>query len=547
MLQVDDADKKGSKYDREYNDYNSRGGDPAQFKKSQFQSNLPPRFQKQIIDRHDKPSAPTSASSASSAYPSSAKNVPFTQQFDPRYIYQQQQSQYKQQQAPQRRNMSLSQSSSDDNRRDSRDANSGSYRRRQESEDDDTRLAKPKSGVATIARSMSDSSQRSDDKQSDHNRSDKSTSREYLSGGVCWAEVCDNDKQSTDTKRRVSECSQQSDDQPKHILQRHKPLDLTKKVDEQLESVADKKTVLESPPPKSWADCVDQSDNQKKDKDVKEVKESVDKKSLESIPEKQITQVEKIVITSGNKSDSKLSKEDDRKRSSGSRFDATRDARPASGAPRSERGGYSTFPQRGNRDSRDARDTRDGNWNRRGGNSAGTYRTGRYGNQEYYSDSDYSEDEGDDGYGRRNGSKSGRKDSARGSRSGYYSGNQGLKEGFSPRGEPSRRGRGAAAGAAFGGRTQSTAAPVKGYGPASAKSPFGSNDEKSEKKDGKETQSDEDRTKLSQKALADGLINKVQKESTAQKIAGDKLPHSTDTKDDRVSHIIHFTIPKALS
>lgn len=423
--------------------------------------------------------------------------------------------------------------------RDSRDANSGSYRRRQESEDDDTRLTKPKSGAATIARSMSDSSQRSDDKTSDHNRSDKSTSREYLGGGVCWAEVCENEKKATsDSKRRVSECSQQSDDQPKHILQRHKPLELAKKVEEQTDAVADKKTVLESPPPKSWADCVDQSESQKKiEKEVKESKADVpldSKKSLESIPEKQAAQADKV-SGSGNKSDSKSSKDgDERKRSSSGRFETSRDGR--TGSQRAERGSYSTFPQQ-----RGSRDSRDGNWNRRGSSSTGSYRTGRYGNQEYYSESDYSEDEGEDGYG-RNGSKSGRKEAgARGSRSGYYSGQQGLKEGFSPRGEPSRRGRGAAAGPGFG-RTQAAAAPVKGYGPPSAKSPFGSNDEKSEKKDSKETQSDEDRTKQSQKALADGLINKAQKESAAQKVSGDKLPHSTEAKDERVS-FFYLNIP----
>lgn len=383
---------------------------------------------------------------------------------------------------------------------------------------------------------MSDSSQRSDDKTSDHNRSDKSTSREYLGG--CWAEVCENEKKATsDSKRRVSECSQQSDDQPKHILQRHKPLELVKKVEEQTDAVADKKTVLESPPPKSWADCVDQSETQKKvDKEVKESKAEVldSKKSLESIPEKQAAQAEKV---SGNKSDSKSSKDgDERKRSSSGRFETSRDGR--TGSQRAERGGYSTFPQRGNRDSRDSRD---GNWNRRGGSgTTGSYRTGRYGNQEYYSESDYSEDEGDEGYGRRNGSKSGsRKEAgARGSRSSYYSGQQGLKEGFSPRGEPSRRGRGAATGPGFG-RAQATTAPVKSYGPPSSKSPFGSNDEKSEKKDSKETQSDEDRTKQSQKALADGLINKAQKDSAAQKVSGDKLPHSTEAKDERVSFLLN--------
>lgn len=474
----------GKKYDK-YESYDyGRGAPPNDFKKSSFQSNLPPRFQKQQnFDRHDDRREKPGPPGYKPLHQQDSKNVPFAQQqsYEQRWSYNKQ----PQQAPPTRRNMSsLSQSSSDDNNR--RDNNKGYGRRRQESEEEEYRYAKEtlkKPVQAQITRSMSDSS----DKLSDHNRSEKSTSREYLGTNVCWAEVCENDKRPSDTKtRRVSESSAMSDDQPRTILQRNKPLhDQLKEAKKEIKESTDEKktTVLSESPPKG--ELIDKILEKSLDGSMEQ------KKSLESIPEK-----DQGADKTDNAKDSKVAKENDDNRHKKS--------------PRSNR--Y-------DRDTRSGPPTR-GNYNYRGGNNwqgrrggGGNQRSGRY---------DYSDSENSDDYDQewnRKGSGGPRKDLNRDGRPNYAGG---PKEGFSPRGEPSRRGRGGmsttqTSGFRRSGSNGAITAPAKNYGPPSSKSPFGSNDEKSssEKRESvKDKLSDDDRIKQKQKALSDGLMNKSQKESS---------------------------------
>lgn len=495
----------GDKYDSYRDDSYGRGAPVNDFKKSSFQSNLPPRFQKQqhierVDDRREKPGPP----GYKPMNQQDSKNIPFAQQsYEQRWMY----SKQSQQAPPTRRNMSsLSQSSSDDNRRDN-SKGYGQGRRRLESEEDDYRYAKEpakKTVQAQITRSMSDSS----DKLSDHNRSEKSTSREYLGSNVCWAEVCENDKRAVDTKsRRVSESSAMSDDQPRTILQRNKPLHdqlHTKDPKKDLKDTTDgeKKSVLSESLPKS-----EHGEEKKSSEKLTPESGAVDqKKSLESIPEK----------------DQGVDKSDkDSKVSPDKNMDDNRNARDKKSSPHSnryERDTRSGPPSRGNYNS-SYRGSGNNNWQgRRGGNNQ---RGGRYD----YSDSENSEDYDQDW--NRGGSKSsmGRKDINRRDGNNFNSG--APKESFQPRGEPSRRGRGGVATTQTSGFRRSGSngaigtAPVKNridnYGPPSSKSPFGSNDEKSssEKREiVKEKSSDDDRTKQKQKALSDGLMNKSQKEST---------------------------------
>lgn len=430
----------GEKYNDTY-DY-GRGAPNSEFKKSSFQSNLPPRFQKQ---HHEKPPG-----NYGKPIHQETKNVPFSQQ---QSSYEQQRWSYNKQvqQTPTSRRhiSSLSQSSSDDNRRDNN--TKGYNRRRQESEEDDYR----KKQAAQITRSMSDSS----DKLSDHNRSEKSASREYLGSNVCWAEACDNDKRpAVDAKtRRVSESSAMSDDAPRTILQRKQP--------EKKEEIAEeKKTVLNDVQPV---------------KEVVEVKEQTtidSKKNLESIPEK--TDTKDMSKIEAPKNEERVKKFEGSRESKESR-----DSRDSRYGP-SLRGNYNSY--------------RGGNSYSRRGGGTGTHR--RY----EYSDSENSDDEWNrNGHKKRN-----------------FNATGGQKEGFSPRGEPSRRGRGGitnsqASGFRRSGSNGTVVAPSKNYGPPSSKSPFGSNDEKSGgEKNLKEKSEDDDRTKQKQKALSDGLLNKSQKESS---------------------------------
>lgn len=517
---IGDYDKKtdykkfnsGDKYGDSYDNY-GRGGPGNDFKKSSYQSNLPPRFQKQQhFDRNDERREKPGPPGYKPLHQQDGKNAPFSQQ--PSY---EQRWSYNKQNPATRRNVSLSQSSSDDNRRD----NNKGYppRHRRESEEDDYRFTGvgevKKTIQAQITRSMSDSS----DKLSDHNRSDKSASREYLGTNVCWAEVCENDKRTIDTKsRRVSESSAMSDDQPRTILQRNKPLhdhkDSKKEVKETIDG--EKKSVLGE----------NLQEDEKKGGEKLSVESAEQKKSLESIPEKDQG------VDKSDKESSKISptKEGDegRHKKSSPRSNFDRSGPPARAGFNNYRGGN--------------------NWQggRRGGNHQ---RGGRYD----YSDSENSDDYEQDWNRGSKGGMGGRKDGNRRDGSGF--GSNAPKEGFQPRGEPSRRGRGgvvATSGFRRSGSNGAITAPVKNridnYGPPSSKSPFGSNDEKSsgEKRDHvKEKSSDDDRTKQKQKALSDGLMNKSQKETTnvAMKAQSPAKPdesvkqHSTESeqKEKKIS------------
>ncbi|CAO1439362.1 unnamed protein product [Diamesa serratosioi] len=537
-----DNNKERNDYMNKYNDrdrdmaYNDgyrggerggeRGGD---FKKSSFQTNLPPRFQKQHMDRNDVGSKSSGGNDRNynnnnNRGPPDSKNIPFSQQqYDQRWMYPQHKQNSSQQQQQPRRNMSsLSQSSSDDNRRDSRGDKSGQgYRRRQESEEDDygrygvkdTGIKLIKSLPQQITRSMSDSSH--DDKLSDHNisnRSEKSLSREFL-GSVCWAEVCESEKKtkeysSIDKNRRVSESSALSDDQPKQILQRNKPLQELQKKDMKDEGSEKKSSVLSESPPKStsWAESVDESSKKssidkviEKDgkSDVKTTPTTItstieSKKSLESIPEKtNASDKDKLDV-----SKVPATKEiDDRNKRSPRAYDSIRDPR---GAPRRGGGHYNSSYHSGST-----------NYHSTGGMH------GRGNNDQELSDSDYS----DDGTGPRK--DTGVNRDSRGGSTGYIStGTQQQKEGFSPRGEPSRRGRGGMAqapGFRRSGSSGTITAPVKridNYGPPSSKSPFGSGNDDDKKEKSQDKMSDDERTKMKQKLLSEGLLNKNQKDNS---------------------------------
>ncbi|KAG5672912.1 hypothetical protein PVAND_003000 [Polypedilum vanderplanki] len=543
----------------------------GEFKKSQFQSNLPPRFQKQQqhIERQDDRREKPSSNNYKPLHQQDSKNIPFAQ-----YEQQQQQSQQSQQQqrwnqynkttsqqtAPPRRNMSsLSQSSSDDNRQ----QNSGkqSYnRRRQESEEDDyQRFGKESSSMqqqqqqqqkkstlqtAQITRSMSDSS----DKLSDHNRSEKSTSREYLTNSnVCWAEVCENDKRSSlDTKdrRRVSESSAISDDQPRTILQRNKPLqEQLQGKDVKKETKDEEKSVLNDSSQKN-VESNDEKIKNSEQQSSSSVAIDQTKKSLDIIPEKDQILHEKADDTiAGKKETSSKSKESVSKESDDNKSGTKRSPHSNRYDSSSSRGGRGS----GNYNSGGYR----GNWQqRRGGHSRG----GRY----EYSDSENSEECDNDWNGGRGGHKSSslnRKDATKREHFNIQ------KEGFSPRGEPSRRGRG---GGLSGSQSSSNfrrtgsnnsnsiTAPIKridNYGPPSSKSPFGSTDEKfsSDKRDSKERDklSDDDRTKQKQKALSDALLlNKNVKDSSNLAMQKSTSPSQTaggSIKSDDITKQQHST------
>jgi hypothetical protein len=562
---INDADKRDSynnkskyindKYDYDYG--RNQAGIGPEFKKSSFQSNLPPRFQKQHnIDRRDddmrRPMDKSSASSTSSSYKplhqQDSKNVPFAQQpaYEQRWIQYNKANQ--QQGPPPRRNMSsLSQSSSDDNRQSNSGATSNKptyNRRRHESEEDDygryggkdlkaqshQKISTSTLSSAQITRSMSDSSE----KLSDHNRSEKSTSREYLGSNVCWAEACEqSDKRSTldvgsmnvsRDRRRVSESSAMSDDQPRTILQRNKPLQeqlqgKTSNVGKEKEAMDDdKKTVLnEGASSKNFnASPSNEGDEKKKEKSAEPSLSVEPKKSLEIIPEKEQNANESKLDDGKEASKKESSKEDDRHTNKRSpRYESSRGGRGNYG------GGGGSY--RGNW----------GNARRGGGHSRG-------GNRYDYSDSE--EEEGYEGDWNRKNSSGPRKDLHHRRGIDGFGQNSGQKEGFSPRGEPSRRGRGASSGS-FHRNSNSINAPGKSridnYGPPSSKSPFGSNDEKSSsekkvevsKEGNKEKLSDDDRIKQKQKALSDGLMNKNMKDNSnvaLQKADDSTAKHSTE-------------------
>lgn len=502
----------------------------------QFQQNIPPRFKKQMErtgggnERSNNNSGTDGGYNtlnnrnnltSSNSFNSTDKNIPFAQQYDARFIhsnYKSQQQQQQQQQQQIRRNQS------DDVIR----------RRRGDSEDDDHFSSGRESigrnsniGTTTpqLARSISDSSQRktsvsSEEKCSAFERVERSESREFES----WADElegeCNKKLDTSQTSHKTESVSSEhsistkesvtTPEEPKHILQRSKVTPPSSSHPPTIVEVKDKDEGAacekeKTPPPKSWAEASsDESfkSSQPSSNEKENISDKVDaNKSLESIPEKQnepiveenledksSVGIEKTVSSPPKEGGDGLDAKHEIKRSTHSRGGANMSQnRHHQMSSRGGGGGYQGGYHRGN-------------WNSRGG---GPRRGGRY--NDNYSESEGSEEED---YNNRRPGKPVRKDSG-GSTSRYESSRSGSgthnKDGFAPRGEPSRRGRGSSSAFRRGGMT-STTKRIDGYGPPSSKSPFGANDDSSNKN---KSESESDKTKLNQIALNTGLTSKT--------------------------------------
>lgn len=275
----------------------------------QFHANLPPRFQKQRDQErgpYERSSSNLVRGSNTFAGERDGKNVPFAQQYDPRYIHSQN---YKQTSASSssshhtKRNVGGG-SGNDEivlARRGTDIAGASTQRKRFDSEDDDRFSSSGRESISRnsasdrhppqLARSISDSSQRktsvsSEDKPLDGSlRSDRSQSREKIGS---WADELELDSKKDDAitvpqtlKSQLSNtsigsssmASANDDNQPKHILQRVRKVSTDSRSDkeksEERESgkfdekaaaaAANNQTsaassIIEGP--KSWADCV---------------------------------------------------------------------------------------------------------------------------------------------------------------------------------------------------------------------------------------------------------------------------------------------------
>lgn len=514
-----------------------------------FQSNLPPRFQKQHQHDRDPRGFSGSSGGVSSNYPFSRnnsssnnysndqKNVPFGQQYETRYS----QNSYKQQQMG---------PSSQIRRHPSDEMMSGrrNERKRIDSEEEDRfsggRESTSRNSLGDkpppLNRSISDSSQRktsvsSEDKPLDGSfRSDRSDSKELT---MSWADDLEseiNRMEMRSSSPQVNKSNTSLDNQPKHILQRQPKLsessrdEKEKSEERDLKSSASEKEssppisnrITESPP-KVWADCVpDTNDGNKMDKSNENLSLlSAASGQKSGSEEKKSDNLAKSNSTSSSKDDDGSKHSITRTYSSGGKEVHSSDDGKHGSKPRtSSRGGSRGGSSSGRNDSRDSR----GNYNnlykgQSWGNRRGGGRQNRY--NDYYSESDGSDD-GNDGNNRNY--KGQRKDvnnSLRhsGSRSGTMSNQQQQqqqqqKEGFVPRGEPSRLGRGGMTASAPFRRGGATVGPKRiVIGPPSSKSPFGESDEKLEgKKDAKSdgVLSVDDKTKLSQMALSAALSGK---------------------------------------
>lgn len=276
---VENRDRDYGRYDKYDRDINSRERD-GMYKDSygnrgsssgdrdaagipfsrQFQSNLPPRFQKQ--HQHERPSFSGSgstsltgdrtgdrdrserssynsanrsgaASNSNSGYQSDQKPVSFAQQYDPRYISHSQNfsKQSTGQHAPLRRNPSDEMMSVKRNNNDL----SGAARKRIDSEEED-RFSSGRESLSRnslnektpqLARSISDSSQRktsvsSEDKPMEMFRADRSESREFTGSWVDELEAAEMSgfsvKEDSPPPKAVEPMPVPSE--PKHILQR---------------------------------------------------------------------------------------------------------------------------------------------------------------------------------------------------------------------------------------------------------------------------------------------------------------------------------------
>jgi hypothetical protein len=247
----------------------------------------------------------------------------------------------------------------------------------------------------------------------------------------------------------------------------------------------------------------------------------------------------------------------------GGRYD-NRDQR--GGPPHQQRGGSggyssnsSSYRGGGGQGAREG-GTGGNNWNRRGGRGGSSGGGGRYyGGQEYWSESDGSDwDEDFNTSQQRRNAKVTRKDSNNsgsggGNKYGSGAGSGGSqKDGFAPRGEPSRRGRGAGPAPGFRRGAQSNAAApstkrIDNYGPPSSKSPFGTSDEQKSTSGGStsgkiDPQSVDDRTKQKQMALSAGLAG------YAKPHAGNKGPQRSNSGHNiKTEHPSDKTAPSTIS
>lgn len=441
-------------------DRNDRNVDPRD---RNYQPNLPPRFQRQHqstsspINRSDSqnergdserrnrnnnfdrgnPSAsstgfqglpntgPKSQDSYSSATDSDTKNIPFAQQYDPRYIHQNLNKQL-QQQANRKRSDDGNQS----NRGQHRDARvESSNRRRIDSEDDD----RFSSGRDSLGRSnqvsMRKTSVSSDDKPTNISFEHNSDAREKISS---WVDELENESKMekadgyTEKQRQLMKSfdSASIDSEPKQILQRSKtsvsddastPVNTSTKSQDEKSKDGHEKRISESP--KSWADSVTNAEENTR---------GTDRKKTDDTEQGSDQKMKSIKGDSGSKvSNENRGYGDDRRpdKNQRSRGGGDRGGRYDSRSNRG--GGYTSY--RGNSSS---------NWNRRGrgGSHMGHHR------DNYYSESDGSDYEMEYDSRRNDGRKSG-KDAP----TNKYSSSQ-NREGFTPRGEPSRRGRGSGGG-----------------------------------------------------------------------------------------------------
>ncbi|XP_059619823.1 protein PRRC2A [Phlebotomus argentipes] len=532
--------KDGSGY-RSGGDQRDRDGNMC-FSK-QFRSNLPPRFQNAAIQPPPggqiAPTGPSgggggvggagpvsrnTATNYSSNDSQSGKNIPFAQQYDIRYINSQN---YGKSSGP---------TSGQALRRSAPPPQMGvgeEMRRRQrgDSEDDDRfssgreSIGRNSIGTPQLARSISDSSQRKTSVSSEEpQRVERSESREFnqqpqsvtswadeleMVEGKKIAEVCGGG-----LANKIDDACEQSqhleDIQPKQILQRV-PKSITPEMPKEKDE-SDKesgKRMSESPKIQQWAEMGVDSDKCGKEKQP----------LLENIAEKKdedgdMTKKDEKEIMGGD--DGGKLQQGKRPSPRGGRGHDDRD-RGDRGRDRSGYGSSNMYRGSGGGGGGSS-------WNRRGGRME---RSGRQYGGEYWAPSDGDDEEaGDEDYGRRgkdSGSR-GRKDSGR------SAGGSGMRkdEAFTPRGEPSRRGRGGGSAPSFrrgvggsnsGGSGGGSGAlkRIDGYGPPSSKSPFGTSDEKSSASESKgpsgKSMSADDRTKLNQMALSAALERKPSQKS----------------------------------
>ncbi|XP_063696499.1 probable WRKY transcription factor protein 1 [Culicoides brevitarsis] len=492
-----------------------------------FQSNLPPRFQRQQhgsesrserVERFERGSNSsyrstatgkelTNTTTASSATITAAtitsisdtKNVPFAQQYDPRYIHQNMSKQLLQQK---RRSDELLVQHSGGRR-------SNETRGRLDSDREDY----------FTSRKISVSS--SDADKATNTVSEKSTSRERITSWV--DELEDNEKSDTYTEKQKQlmksiDAHSTSDYEPKQILQRSKISvsdDSSSTLNKSLGNVEDRhdeKSDLKrgSESPKSWADHSANLDT------------SVDKGTDESnsIISKKDNEMEKKKPSSSfnddqRRHDKRIARGGTRDNGGQRRFDSNRDSARES---RGGRSGYGSSSY-GNRGS-------SSHWNRRG--KSGAY--GRYENMDYYSESEGSDYEDD--YDKTKGK--GAKDVK-------------TREGFAARGEPSRRGRGANSNLQYNRRGQmhgsGNTKRIDNYGPPSSKSPFaGSDDQKNdytdrERKNSEHSTSAEDKSKSkmmkTSNTKADSSSHKINDEKDANE---EQKSFKNDEKKDEQEH-----------